>query len=194
MISLILASQSPYRQQLLIDAGYSVTAIPSGIPEPDPALFPDPEAALVHLAELKARTVQQRGAQGLILAADTVGLVAGQMFGKPLDREDARRMLLAISGTLHEVLTGWCLLRTRDQLSVSGLERTRITMRPWTKSELDAYLAGGEWEGKCGAYGLLLPNDPFVTHIEGSAANVIGLPLERLREVLNEFPTLAEIC
>lgn len=193
MISLILASQSTYRLQLLSDAGYDVQAWVSGIVEPDPHLFSDPEAAVSHLAQLKARAVRSQGARGLVLGADTVGLVGGKIFGKPQDCDDARRMLSAISGTTHEVLTGWCLLRTRDELCLSGLERTRIVMRVWTDAELERYLDSREWEGKCGAYGLQLPIDPFVTRIEGSAANVIGVPLERIAEVLAEFPGLSAL-
>lgn len=197
MIRLILASGSAYRLELLRNAGYEVTAIPSEVSEPDPGLFSDSEAALLHLAELKAHAVLRRlkvagSGGGLILAADTVGMVGGQVFGKPRDRNDAHRMLSAISGTSHEVLTGWCLLRSRDGLLVGGIERTRITMRVWTGNELTAYLESGEWEGKCGAYGLQVPDDPFVTHREGSAANVIGVPLERLAEVLAEFPSLTD--
>lgn len=196
MIRLILASGSVYRVQLLREAGYDVTAIASEIDEPNPELFPDPEAALLHLAELKARATLSKipaselGGR-LIFAADTVGVAGNRMLGKPRDRHDARQMLMAISGTEHEVLTGWCLLRPRDQLIVGGVERTRITMREWTAAELEQYLEGGEWEGKCGAYGLQLPRDPFVTRMDGSAANVIGVPLERLAQVLQEFPTLS---
>src|SRR5262245_53426672 len=109
MPRLILASRSPHRLGLLRDAGYDVEAVPSDIDEPDPRQFGDIEAALAHVARLKARAVARRGVSGLILAADTVGLVAGRVLGQPADRSDARRMLRAISGTTHEVLTGWCL-------------------------------------------------------------------------------------
>ena len=187
MTRLILASQSPHRLELLRNAGYSVSAIPANIPEPDPAAFPDFESGLIHIATLKARAVFKTGAAGLILAADTVGVVAGQVFGKPLDRSDARRMLAAISGTVHQVCTGWCLLRTSDQLHVAGVECTTITMRAWTADEFESYLDGGDWIGKSGAYGLQLPNDPFVTNIAGSPSNVVGIPLERLATVVAEL-------
>lgn len=186
--ALVLASQSPYRLELLRGAGYGVRACPAHIDEPDPLTLGDLRSGLIHIAQRKARTVWERGEQGLILAADTVGHVGGEVFGKPLDRNDARRMLQAISGVSHEVLTGWCLLRTRDGLLVAGCEATQIVMRPWTTAELEGYLDSGEWEGKCGAYGLQWPGDPFVTRLEGSAANVVGVPLERLGEVLAEFP------
>lgn len=190
MIPLILASQSSYRLQLLQEAGYEAVPWPADIDEPNPATLGDLHSGLIHLAQRKARTVAARGAQGLVLAADTVGHVSGEIFGKPATRTDAERMLRAISGVHHEVLTGWCLYRTGDGLLLSGVEATQIHMRPWSDAELQSYLDSGEWQGKCGAYGLQLPLDPFVTHMHGSAANVIGLPLERLAAVFQEFPGL----
>ncbi|RPI87353.1 MAG: Maf-like protein [Planctomycetaceae bacterium] len=190
MTSLILASRSLYRLQLLREAGYQAEAWPADIDEPDPRNLGDLRSGLIHLAQRKAATVAARGACGLVLAADTVGHVAGEVFGKPTSRADAERMLRAISGVDHEVLTGWCLLRTRDGLRLSGVEATQIHMRPWTAAELQCYLDSGEWQGKCGGYGLQLPLDPFVTRLQGSAANVIGLPLERLAQVFQEFPGL----
>ncbi|HLJ10935.1 MAG TPA: Maf family protein [Planctomycetaceae bacterium] len=187
MNKLILASQSRYRLELLQEAGYEVEAIASNVAEPDPAGFADLDAGLVHIAALKARAVWRRGASGLIFAADTVGFVAGEVFGKPADRADARRMLNAISGTTHGVLTGWCLFRTEDQLQVSGVERTTITMRAWTDQEIRSYLDSGRWQGKSGAYGIQFSGDPFVTQIDGSRSNVAGVPLERLEQVLAAF-------
>mgnify|MGYP003346518276 CR=1 FL=1 len=78
-------------------------------------------------------------------------------------------------------------MRTSDQLHWTGCEHTSITMRAWTETELQSYLDSGEWMGKSGAYGLQLPHDPFVTHIEGSLSNVIGIPLERLATLLHEI-------
>ncbi|MSR60281.1 MAG: Maf-like protein [Planctomycetaceae bacterium] len=190
MPRLILASRSVHRLQLLREAGYDVWAVPAEIDEPDLAVVGDLHAGLLHLAHLKARAVADHGHVGLILAADTVGCVNGRVFGKPRDAAQALSMLQAISGTTHQVLTGWCLLRTRDSLSLGGVERTTISMRPWTVAELADYLASGEWVGKSGAYGLKLPVDPFVTEIVGSASNVVGVPLERLQTVLAEFSTL----
>jgi septum formation protein len=180
---LTLASQSKHRLELLRNAGYEVEAVPSDVVEPDLAGFADLDAGLVYIASLKARTAWRGGAQGLIFAADTIGLAGGQVVGKPADRADALRMLTAISGTTHEVLTGWCLFRTRDGVQLCGVERTTIAMRPWKPEEFTVHLDSGEWIGKSGAYGLQLPHDPFVTRIDGSPSNVIGVPLERLAEV-----------
>lgn len=191
MGSIILASGSPYRKQLLEQAGYGVTAVASGVDEPDLTGFADLRAGLIYLAQLKAQAVQRQGYSGFILGADTVSLVEGQILGKPVDGADARRMLRLLSGGTHQVLTGWCWLRTSDGMSCSGVELTTIIMREWTESEIQAYLDGGEWQGKCGAYGLQMPVDPFVTALTGSSYNVIGLPLERLEVLWREFPGLA---
>lgn len=187
MPRLILASQSPHRLELLRSAGYDVEAVPAHVDEPDPMAFGDLDAGLIEIARLKAFAVFRRGASGIIFAADTVGVAGGTVLGKPADRGDALRMLRAISGTVHEVRTGWCLLRTSDQLRMSGVERTTITMRAWTEDEFSSYLDSGQWIGKSGAYGLELPHDRFVTQIAGSAASVVGVPLERLREALEMF-------
>ncbi len=191
MRQLILASGSPYRKQLLENAGYPVTAVVSGVVEPDLASFPDLGAGLIHLAQLKARAVQRLGHSGLILAADTISLAGCEILGKPSDIDDARRMLRHLSNSTHSVQTGFCLLRTSDGLIWSGIEQTSITMRAWSESEVEVYLNRGEWQGKCGAYGLQLPQDPFVTSLQGSASNVIGVPLERLAALFEEFSILA---
>jgi septum formation protein len=190
MPRLILASRSQARRQLLEQAGFDVDVLPPDVTEPDPARCANLEAGLFEIAQLKARAVAEAGAQGLILAADTVGFVGGQVFGKPADRAQARTMLAAISGTTHEVLTAWCLWRTRDRLILGGVERTTVTMRLWTDAERNAYLDRGEWIGRSGAYALEFPTDPFVTRIDGSAANVVGVPIERLCQTLAEFPSL----
>src|SRR5262249_22670724 len=159
--------------------GYEVEAAPTEIAEPDPTSFPDLKAGLVQIAALKVRDAERRGAQGLILGADTVGRVGGRVFGKPDDRDDALRRLRAISGRAAEVFTGCYLLRTRDQFHVTGVETTTIIMRTWMGDEFDAYLDSGAWIGKSGAYGLQVPHDPFVTSVVGSTSSVIGIPLEK---------------
>jgi septum formation protein len=193
--SIVLASQSPHRRALLERAGYRVTVNPTGIPEPEPLDFGDLHTGLSALALMKGRAAVRQGARGLILACDTVGHAEREVLQKPVDRADAERMLRKISDEEHEVLTGWCLLRSDEDLALTGVVSTRIAMRPWTEAELAAYLDSGDWQGKCGAYGLqtlenLELSDPFVTRIVGSASNVIGVPLERIAEVLAKFPAL----
>lgn len=187
---LILASGSPYRLELLLEAGIRAEPDPSNIPEPDLATFPDLAAGLIYLALSKANAVAPRHPGNLILAADSVSRVGDDLLGKPIDRTDAERMLRQMSGIHHEVWTGWVLVSADRSFTVSGVDRTSIHFRNWMEAELAQYLDSGEWEGKCGAYGLRWPNDPMVESLEGSVSNVIGLPMEQIQSVLRRIPAL----
>lgn len=186
-IKLLLASGSPFRRQLLEQAGYCVTVRVPGIDEPQltPAQLPQ---ALLDLAEAKARAVPTFETDPvLLLAADTVSLVRGEILGKPVDRADASRMLHRMSGTTHQVLTAICLLQRQTGEMRRVSVTTELTMKSWDTPRINAYLDTGEWVGKCGGYGLEWTGDPFIEQITGSFSNVIGLPLERLEQVLREL-------
>jgi septum formation protein len=103
---LILASGSPQRKRLLEQAGYDFDVIVPEESEPDPASFHDARAYVSHTAWLKARQAAERAGSGIVVAADTVVALAGQIIGKPADRSDARRILQQLSGSLHQCLTG----------------------------------------------------------------------------------------
>lgn len=183
---LILASSSPRRRQLLTDAGYSFEVDPSGIDEPEP--FPGESASgyVARLAWEKAFAVAQRRGSGLILGADTTCDVEGLILTKPIDRVDAERMVRAQEGRDIEVLTGLVLLDARRETWIGALDRSVCRFRVFTESEREAYLDSGTWEGKAGAYGVQ-DNDPVVTVVSGSWTNVVGLPMERLEDVLHRF-------
>lgn len=177
---LILASSSPDRRALLERAGYSVEVMPSHIDEPTGAGFSDPRHFVMTVSWLKAAAVAPHFADGLILAADTVGWLDGQVIGKPSDVNDARRIITALSGREHELWTGVVLWRRPDDLQSLWQERTRLFFRPLSAAELDAYLATDAWVGRSGAYGIQESSDPFLRIIDGSLTNVIGLPMESL--------------
>lgn len=187
---LILASNSPYRLELLQQAGIEAIPSPSHIPEPDLATFPDLAAGLIYLAQSKAHAVAPKHPHQVILAADSVSVVGNHLLGKPDNRADAERMLQSMSGIRHEVWTGWTLLAADRTFSITGVDRTTIHFREWTEKDLTAYLDSGEWQGKCGAYGLNWPDDPMVISLEGSVSNVIGLPLEQIQSALQRIPAL----
>jgi septum formation protein len=130
---------------------------------------------------LKAAAVAAQVKGGIILAADTVGWLDGQVIGKPSDVDDARRILTALGGREHELWTGVVLWRKADDVQVVWQERTRLFFRQLSKAELDAYLATDTWLGRSGAYAIQEQNDPYLRIIEGSLTNVIGLPMESLR-------------
>lgn len=186
--TIILASQSPRRAQLLRDAGYTFEVITPSFREPD--RFGDdvpPYAQAEALSYFKARSVLQEGIKGIIIGADTIVAAKNQIFGKPVDREDAKRKLQSLIGTSHEVITGLTVICTRDDQRVIGHDSTTVTMNPVDDKTLEQYLDTGLWEGKAGAYGLQDGEDPFIESINGSFSNVVGLPMELLEAQLERL-------
>jgi septum formation protein len=184
---LILASSSPDRKALLERAGYSIEVMPSHIDEPTGQGFTDPRHYVMTVSWLKAAAVAPKVDDGLILAADTVGWLDGQVIGKPEDVHDARRIITMLSGREHELWTGVVLWRKRDNVQVVWQECTRLFFRKLSAEELDGYLATDQWVGRSGAFAIQEENDPFMRIIEGSLTNVIGLPMESLQRNLRSF-------
>ena len=181
---LILASSSPDRRILLERVGQPFEVIPSHIDEPTGQGFTDPRHYVQTVSWLKAAAVAPQVAEGLILAADTVGWLDGEVIGKPADAADARRILRTLSGRDHELWTGVVLWRKPDNLQIVWQECTRLHFRALSDNELDAYLATNAWQGRSGAYAIQEEGDPHLRIIEGSLTNVIGLPMESLQQNL----------
>lgn len=182
-MGLILASASPRRAELLRAAGIQFDVLPADV---DESVLPD-ESAEHHvrrLAEAKACAVLPRADGSPVLAADTVVVVAGEILGKPADEGDARRMLRLLSGRSHEVMTGVCLVRHErgsgkgewGSVSASEVAVTTVEFAPLTDAEIDWYVASGEPGDKAGAYAIQGLASRFVTRIDGSYSNVVGLP------------------
>jgi septum formation protein len=169
---------------MLERAGYSIDVIPSGIDEPTGQGFTNPRHYVMSVSWLKAAAVALHVEDGMIIAADTVGWLDGQIVGKPDDLDDARAILTSLSGREHELWTGVVLWRRPDGLQMVWQECTRLFFRKLSTQELDAYLATNTWVGRSGAYAIQENNDPFLRIIEGSLTNVIGLPMESLRRNL----------
>lgn len=143
----------------------------------------EPPAALVaRLSEEKARAVRGRRPDAVIVAADTVVVAAGEVLGKPRDDADAARMLRALSGTAHEVWTGVSIVGPHESRSIAVC--TRVIFRGLSDGEIARYVAGGEPRDKAGAYAIQGGAAGFVTRIEGSYTNVVGLPLAETLEAL----------
>jgi septum formation protein len=181
---LILASGSPARRDLLSRAGLAFEVMPAAVDEPTGEGFSDPRHYVQAVAWLKAAAVAPRVADGLVLAADTVGWLDGHVIGKPADDQDARRILTALGGREHELWTGVILWRRPDDLQFAWQERSLVHFRALTESELDGYLETRQWQGCSGAYAIRDHDDPFVQLRAGSLSNVVGLPMESLGHVL----------
>ncbi len=186
---LILASASPRRRRLLTEAGYHFDVDPSDIDEPPPAPGTPVSDYVALLAWKKANAVAVRRKEGLILAADTACAVGDEILNKPVDRADAERMIRLQEGRDTEVVTGLCLYRADRGEWVGAVESSIVRFRPLTDEERDGYLDSGRWQGKAGAYGVQ-DNDPWIEIPAGSWSNVVGLPMERLAELLRSHPTL----
>jgi len=181
---LTLASGSRGRRWLLEEAGYEFDVVPSDVPEPTEARLGDCRHYVGELAWLKAAAVAPRVADGLVIAADTVGWLDGRVVGKPDDEADARRIVTALAGTVHELWTGVCLWLRPGDWQLCWQERSEVRMAALTPAEIDAYLRTRKWEGCSGAYAIELPHDPFLTVESGTVSNVIGLPMESLERAL----------
>ena len=184
---LILASTSPRRRELLEEAGYDFEVLaPSETAECGVCSGESPPEMVARLAYQKAADVAQRVAGGLVLGCDTVAECAGQILGKPADEAHARAMLELLSGREHHVYSGVCLWRMPDGEPLFEVDTTTRVMRELSSREIDDYLASGLWEGKAGAFGLQ-DRLGWLTIVEGSESNVVGLPLERLADMLRRY-------
>jgi septum formation protein len=181
---LILASGSRGRRWLMEQAGYPFEVKPSNIDEPTEARLGSCRHYVGELAWLKAAAVAPTVDDGLVIAADTVGWHAGKVIGKPEDVDDARRIITALGGTVHELWTGVCLWLRPGDWQLCWQERSLVRMKALSDAELDAYLKTDKWVGNSGAYAIELPTDPFLTVEEGTVSNVIGLPMESLAKAL----------
>jgi septum formation protein len=192
---IILASSSPRRRELLMEAGYDFVVIPPA-EDVECGVCSEfgPAGLVADLAYRKAAAVRNtlgNQSDSLILAADTVAEFDGFILGKPRDEYDARAMLIQLSGRDHRVLTGVCLWRLGDDAPLIRVAVTKLRMDKLTDAQLDEYIASGQWEGKAGAFGY---QDclGWVYVIEGSESNVVGLPMELLAEMLGEMAAKPE--
>jgi len=175
---LVLASASPRRAELLRAAGFDFDV---QVVDVDEAVLPDerPDSYVRRVAAAKARAAATGPRPRVILAADTAVVVEGTILGKPADAGDAGRMLRLLSGRAHEVMTGVCLIPVGvpEAKYAPRVEVTRVEFAPLSEAEIGWYVASGEPMGKAGAYAIQGLASRFVTRVDGSHSNVVGLPL-----------------
>ena len=185
---LVLASASPRRRELLARAGLRFEVVPADVAEAARSGEP-PRALVERLAAEKASAVRDRlpgRPRRVVLGSDTIVVLDAEILGKPRDAEDAVGMLRRLAGRTHTVWTGVAVTSTdADTVRVRSVE-SRVTMRAAPEAELRAYVATGEPLDKAGAYALQGEGRRFVSRVEGSESNVIGLPLEETLGLLAE--------
>jgi septum formation protein len=180
---LVLASASPRRKELLRNAGFIFEVEPADIPE-DPLPGENAKAYAERLAREKALAVARQRPNAVVLGADTVVFVDGQLLGKPSDAKDAAHMLRLLSGRKHEVITGVCVV-VRGQSKVAS-ETTRVTMSELSDKDVADYVASGEPMDKAGAYAIQGIASRWIPRIEGDYSNVVGLPVALVFRMLRE--------
>lgn len=182
---LVLASASPRRRELLTQVGFSFTVHPAHIPE-DPTPGEEPTRYVTRLAREKAQAVYGQLAASddalTVLGADTTVTLDDHILGKPIDAEDAARMLRMLSGRMHRVITGVALV-TPTATKVAA-EVTSVWFRELADAEIAAYVATGEPMDKAGAYGIQGRAARWIPRVEGCYFNVVGLPIARVAALL----------
>lgn len=183
----ILASGSPRRRELLERAGIECHVRPAAIDES----FIRDEGVVEYVRRMaceKARRVATDSPAGkLVLGADTVVELNGQVLGKPRDADDAEGMLRLLSGRSHTVLTGICVMRAPDHLEALDHATTRVTFLPLNDPEIRDYIASGEPFDKAGAYGIQGLASRFTARVDGCFFNVVGLPVSLVYSILKSL-------
>lgn len=181
---MILASASPRRRELLHQVGIEPEIIPSHVEEVITSTEPD--QVVMELSAQKAEDVAAgyQGQDVVVIGADTVVTVDGQILGKPKDRADAVRMITMLAGRSHQVYTGVTLVAGRTGKRVTFAEETDVLVYPMTKAQIERYVDTGEPMDKAGAYGIQGYFAAYVQGIRGDYTNVVGLPVGRVYQEL----------
>lgn len=184
---LLLASRSPRRAKLLRQAGIPFDVCSVEVSESIPDTDPDPAQWTRALALRKARAIQLQYPQRIILAADTIVLLNGEILGKPEDEEAAVEMLTKLSGRGHVVITGFAIIDGISGKQVSECVRTSVRFQTMQHEWIRAYVATGEPLDKAGAYGIQGKAGVWIAEINGCYNNVVGLPLAEVCKQLRCF-------
>lgn len=180
-LSVILASRSPRRVELLSQLGVKFEVLPADIDE-SPIGNEKAVQYVERLAREKARVVAAKR-DGIVLGADTTVEIDNEIFGQPIDQDDAKRMLRRLSGRTHEVHTAVAVVKNGVTRSV--VVTTRVCFVPVTDELLTWYLQTNEWQGKAGAYAIQGLGGTLVDFVRGSYSNVVGLPLRQTADLLD---------
>jgi septum formation protein len=175
-MSVVLASGSPQRSEILRKLGVEFEVVVPGVEELTEG---DPERLVVENARRKAEAVARRGR--MVIACDTDVVLDGEVLGKPRDAADARRYLDRMSGRAHTVMSG--LVVVEDGEERSGLERTTVVFKNLSAAEKERYVRFGEWRGRSGGYAIQTLGSTLVERLEGSVSNVVGLPVGLLADL-----------
>jgi septum formation protein len=185
LLSIILASASPRRKELLTQAGYQFEVAP---PDVDESSFEAGDVGADEYAErlalAKARSVARRFADRVVIGADTVVDFGGEIIGKAADAKQAGQITRKLFSAPHKVITGLAIVRLSDATQLVASDTTTVYPKRMTTKQIAEHISSGTWRDKAGAYAIQETGDQFVERIEGSLTNVMGLPMELLERML----------
>lgn len=192
MKTIILASKSPRRKELLANLGLKFTVHPSNFKEKSSHITPKntkrtPQNLVLHNAIGKAKDIEKHYKDALIIGVDTIVVCKNHVIGKPKNKEDAIRILKILSGTTHQVISGICLIDTKTGKTVSDTEITLIKMARLKGEEILSYVRSGEGVDKAAGYAIQGLGSLFIKSIEGDYFNVVGLPLYKLKKLFEKL-------
>ncbi|MHC4913772.1 MAG: Maf family protein [Planctomycetota bacterium] len=186
-VSIVLASTSPRRKELLAEAGYIFTVVAPDIDESGfEAERIEPCAYAKRLALAKARRVAGDFRNALVIAADTVVDFDGEIIGKPADAKEAEGVTRKLFSKPHKVVTAVAIVRLEDSVKLVESDTTTIYPKKMSEEQMAEHIRSGSWRGKAGAYAIQEAGDEFIEKIDGSLTNVMGLPMELLERMLRE--------
>jgi septum formation protein len=185
--TLVLASNSPRRRQLFALGNWDFTVIVADVDE-TPLEGETPKEYVIRLAQAKALAIQPRAeSDAIIIGSDTTVVDGNEILGKPVDEQDAEKMLRQLRGRTHQVYTGVAFLRASDGTLFTELSITDVPMRNYSDEEIRAYIKTGDPMDKAGAYAIQHPDFQPVAFMEGCYAGVMGLPLCHILRALRRF-------
>jgi septum formation protein len=183
--SIILASASPRRKQLLAEAGYKFTSI---TPDIDESAFPIERYTACEyakqLALAKAKNVAEKYPNSVVIGADTIVDLDGEIIGKPADAKDAEQITKKLFSRPHKVITGLAIVKLNDGIEIIESDTTTVYPKKMTAEQIAEHIKSGTWRDKAGAYAIQETGDEFIEKIDGSLTNVMGLPMELLQRLL----------
>lgn len=184
---IILASNSPRRIYLLNQIGIDFKVVSPNVEEEGNGERRSPVEVVKSNALKKVQKVAEEYRNAIIIGADTVVVLDGEIIGKPKDEKDAIRILKRLRGRYHFVFSGIAIMQTPEDKVLTSVVRSKVKMRDYSDEEIERYVATGEPMDKAGAYGIQGKGALLVEKIEGDYYNIVGLPLVRLNSLLNRF-------
>jgi len=187
-LTLILASASPRRRQLLAEAGYEFNVV---VPDIDESAFPQEQLSCSEYAErlalAKAKSVAAKFPDYLVVGADTIVDFADQIIGKAADANHAERIIRKLFSAPHKVITAVAVVRLTDGIELVQSDTTTVYPKKLTAKQIAEYVESEFWKDKAGAYAIKEDGDEFIEKIQGSVTNVMGLPMELLKQMLEKL-------